>query len=60
MPTYDELYIAVLRKERLHLLSLFDNNQEGTGHYNTAAGVLETRINQILEERSKWPVEYND
>jgi hypothetical protein len=60
MPTHDELYIAVLRKERLHLLSLFDQTQEGTGHYNTAAGVLETRINQILEERSKWPVEYND
>ena len=45
--TYDELYVAVLRKERLHLLSLFDHTQEGTGHFNTAAGVLEHRIKEI-------------
>jgi hypothetical protein len=45
--TYDELYVAVLRKERLHLLSLFDQSQEGTGHFNTAAGVLEHRIKEI-------------
>ena len=45
--TYDEMYMAVLRKERLHLLSLFDQTQEGTGHFNTAAGVLENRIKQI-------------
>lgn len=45
--TYDELYVSVLRKERLHLLSLFDRTQEGTGHFNTAAGVLEFRIKEI-------------
>ena len=45
--TYDELYVSVLRKERLHLLSLFDPTQEGTGHFNTAAGVLEFRIKEI-------------
>jgi len=45
--TYDELYVSVLRKERLHLLSLFDHTQEGTGHFNTAAGVLEQRIKEI-------------
>ena len=45
--TYDELYVAVLRKERLHLLSQFDHTQEGTGHFNTAASVLEQRIRQI-------------
>jgi hypothetical protein len=45
--TYDEMYLAVLRKERLHLLSLFDHTQEGTGHFNTAAGVLEQRIKEI-------------
>jgi hypothetical protein len=45
--TYDEMYIAVLRKEREHLLNLFDHTQEGTGHFNTAAGVLEHRIKEI-------------
>jgi len=45
--TYDELYVSVLRKERLHLLSLFDQTQEGTGHFNTAASVLEHRIKEI-------------
>ena len=45
--TYDEMYIAVLRKEREHLLNLFDRTQEGTGHFNTAAGVLEHRIKEI-------------
>ena len=58
MAGYDEMYVAVLRKERLHLLSLFDQNQEGTGHYNTAAGVLEQRIREILS--SKRNVEEND
>jgi hypothetical protein len=45
--TYNEMYLAVLRKEREHLLSLFDHTQEGTGHFNTAAGVLEHRIKEI-------------
>jgi hypothetical protein len=45
--TYNEMYVAVLRKERLHLLNLFDHTQEGTGHFNTAAGVLEHRIKEI-------------
>ena len=45
--TYNEMYVAVLRKERLHLLNLFDHTQEGTGHFNTAASVLEHRIKEI-------------
>jgi hypothetical protein len=45
--SYNEMYVAVLRKERLHLLNLFDHTQEGTGHFNTAAGVLEHRIKEI-------------
>jgi hypothetical protein len=52
------MYVAVLRKERLHLLSLHNPNHEGTGHYNTAAGVLEQRIKEILS--SKRNVEEND
>jgi hypothetical protein len=50
MPSYNEIYIAVLREERLRLLSLFDHTQEGTGHFNTAATVLELRINEIEKE----------
>jgi hypothetical protein len=58
--TYDEMYIAVLRKEREHLLSLHDPHAEGTGHFNTAAGVLLQRIKEIQAKTEKWPVEYND
>jgi len=49
--TYNEMYLAVLRKEREHLLSLHDPHQEGTGHFNTAASVLESRIKE-LEQNS--------
>ena len=45
--TYDEIYVEVLRREREHLLSLYDPYSEGTGHYNTAASVLLDRINQL-------------
>jgi hypothetical protein len=41
------MYIAVLRQEREHLLSLHDPYQEGTGHFNTAASVLLERIKEI-------------
>jgi len=58
--TYDEIYIAVLRKEREYLLSLHDPYSEGTGHFNTAANVLSDRIKEILAKQKSWPVEYND
>jgi hypothetical protein len=58
--TYDEMYIAVLRKEREHLLSLHDPHTEGTGHFNTAAGVLLQRIKEIQAKNEKWSVELND
>jgi hypothetical protein len=46
--TYNEMYLAVLRKERETLLSEYYNpHTEGTGHFNTAASVLEMRINEI-------------
>lgn len=44
---YNEMYLAVLRSEREHILSLFDPHQEGTGHYNTAASVLDSRIKEL-------------
>jgi hypothetical protein len=58
--TYDEMYIAVLRKERDHLLGLYDPYAEGTGHFNTAAGVLLERIREIQAKQQSWPVECND
>jgi hypothetical protein len=51
MPSYNELYLAVLRAERLNLLeNYYKPQQEGTGHFNTAASVLEMRIKQIEKE----------
>jgi hypothetical protein len=58
--TYDEMYIAVLRKEREHLLSLHDPHAEGTGHFNTAAGVLLQRIKEIQDKKENYSVEDND
>ena len=40
-------YIAVLKKEVQVLKTRFNPNEEGTGHYNTAIGVLENRIEEI-------------
>jgi len=43
-----EKYIAVLEMERgLLLRDYFKPQTEGTGHFNTAAGVLEHRINEL-------------
>jgi hypothetical protein len=51
MSGYTEMYLAVLRAEREKLLSEFYNpHEEGTGHFNTAASVLEMRIKQIEKE----------
>jgi hypothetical protein len=52
-----ESYIKVLKQERQTLLNEFYKpNEEGTGHFNTAATVLEWRIKsleqEILEELS--------
>lgn len=44
----NEQYIAVLEMERgLLLRDYFKPQTEGTGHFNTAAGVLEHRINEL-------------
>jgi|LauGreDrversion4_2_1035121.scaffolds.fasta_scaffold6126236_1 hypothetical protein len=52
-----EFYINVLRREHETLLKEFYRpDEEGTGHYNTAASVLEWRIksleSEILEEEN--------
>jgi len=51
MPSYNEMYIAVLREERENLLNnYFNPDKEGTGHFNTAAFVLDMRIKEIEKE----------
>ena len=58
MPSYNQMYIAVLRQEKDHLMSLHDPHQEGTGHFVTAANVLAERIREIL--KSEAIIENND
>ena len=46
-----EAYINVLKQEQQTLLSeYFNPKQEGTGHFNTAASVLEWRIKSLEQE----------
>ena len=56
MQTFDitrEEYIAVLETERETLLRYyFKPETEGTGHFNTAAGVLEHRIEELKNASS--------
>lgn len=49
-----EEYIKVLKKEVSVLQTRFNPNEEGTGHFNTAIGVLENRIAE-LELDLIWP-----
>lgn len=47
-----EQYIAVLEIERATLLEYYYKpDEEGTGHFNTAAGVLERRIQELEEQQ---------
>lgn len=46
--TSKEEYIAVLQTEMETLLRYYYNpNTEGTGHFNTAASVLKSRIEEL-------------
>lgn len=48
MSNFDELYLQVLKAEKENLLTnYYDPHQEGTGHYNTAASVLQMRIEEL-------------
>lgn len=50
-----EKVIAVLEREREILLNEFYKPEvEGTGHFNTAASVLELRINSYKAKLAKW------
>jgi hypothetical protein len=45
--TSREEYIAVLMNEVETLRRYYKPSEEGTGHFNTAIGVLEQRINEL-------------
>ena len=47
-------YIAVLRKEIEVLKNRYNPELEGTGHFNTAISVLQSRITE-LEKDLNWP-----
>jgi hypothetical protein len=49
-----EFYINVLKREHETLLKeYYKPNEEGTGHFNTAASVLSWRIEQLEHEISE-------
>jgi hypothetical protein len=56
METFDitkEEYIAVLETEKEVLLRYYyDADAEGTGHFNTAASVLQLRIDELKAQLS--------
>lgn len=52
MMSNDYDYINFLKHERDVLLGRFNSNTEGTGHYNTAVSILNSRI-QELEQPKK-------
>jgi len=47
-------YLVVLRKEISVLQTKYRPDEEGTGHFNTAISVLESRIKEI-ESEMNWP-----
>ena len=50
----NEEYLAVLETEKETLLRYYYNPKaEGTGHFNTAASVLQHRIDEIRQEMGK-------
>jgi hypothetical protein len=49
-----EVYLNVLRKEISVLQTKYQPHEDGTGHFNTAIFVLESRIKEI-ESEMNWP-----
>lgn len=52
--THREIYLYVLKKEVSVLQTKYRPHEEGTGHFNTAISVLESRIKEI-ESEINWP-----
>ena len=49
-----EVYLSALKKEISVLQTKYKPHEEGTGHFNTAISVLESRIKEI-ESEMNWP-----
>jgi len=50
----NEQYLAVLETEKETLLRYYHKpHEEGTGHFNTAAAVLQHRIDEIKKEMGR-------
>ena len=49
-----DVYLNVLKKEISVLQTKYQPHEEGTGHFNTAISVLESRIKEI-ESEMNWP-----
>ena len=52
--TDKSVYLDVLKKEISVLQTKYESHKEGTGHFNTAISVLESRIKEI-ESEMNWP-----
>ena len=52
--TDKSVYLDVLKKEISVLQTKHKPHEEGTGHFNTAISVLESRIKEI-ESEMNWP-----
>ena len=53
-----EIYIKVLKKEIRILETCYNPDEEGTGHFNTAISVLQSRVEE-LEKQNQWPYDTN-
>jgi len=49
----NEQYLAVLETEIEALRNYYKPKQEGTGHFNTAASVLQQRIDEIKKKKEQ-------
>jgi hypothetical protein len=54
-----DVYLQVLEKEISVLKNRYDPTAEGTGHYNTAIGVLQNRVKELNGELN-WPFPAKD
>ena len=49
----NEQYLAVLETEIEALRNYYKPKEEGTGHFNTAASVLQQRIDEIKKKKEQ-------
>jgi len=46
--------LRVLRHEMLHLIRKYKSMEQDGGRYNTAANVLQERIDELLDGEQDW------